>query len=122
MFFLFPFLKFLEIYKSDKFRLNSVLFEVNWIEQLNLRDLVCSENFYQCKYAKFCINLLNVCDDTNDCPEGDDEENCELIPSFKYSNNESINFQRVCDHISDCSENLDEKDCGKDIFQKLTLI
>ncbi|KAG5888425.1 hypothetical protein JTB14_020200 [Gonioctena quinquepunctata] len=41
----------------------------------------CMVNQYMCKNTQTCINILSICDITNDCPEGDDEQqSCDQMP------------------------------------------
>ena len=44
--------------------------------QTCLHNVDCTNDEFTCKSGK-CIPLLTVCDDVKDCPDGDDEENCD---------------------------------------------
>lgn len=77
---------------------------------LNLLKIV-----YKCKDHFLYINRLFVCDSKNDCPLGDDEENCSTAKYFlcnRQRKREKIPVKFVCDHKVDCSNLEDEDGCS----------
>ena len=37
---------------------------------------VCGPSEVACATGDTCVNQQNICDESNDCPDGSDEENC----------------------------------------------
>lgn len=67
---------------------------------------------FTCKPEIICINSINVCDKYFDCPNGDDEENCDYSFFFKCSSGEDISSNLVCNFINDCQDGSDEEKCS----------
>ncbi|KAG5882653.1 hypothetical protein JTB14_018342 [Gonioctena quinquepunctata] len=64
---------FLEVVPSENMvKGATVAFDNIWLSQCYYKNDSCMVNQYKC--TQTCINILSICDITNDCPEGDDEQ------------------------------------------------
>lgn len=75
-----------------------------------------NEKYFECKKTRDFINWIYVCDNSTDCLNGEDEENCFFSEKdyFECKNSgELILYQFVCNHIFDCIDKSDETDCRK---------
>lgn len=70
---------------------------------------------YVCKNNSIYIPLGAICDGIKDCPNADDEFECQFSHQslFKCQNgtDEFINSYHVCDFVDDCLNAEDEKLC-----------
>lgn len=77
----------------------------------------CNETIeYKCKSTGECIDRSLLCDNFKDCPEGDDEQNCDQDCNqhnkFKCkSDGKCIDLIFKCNSFPDCSDGSDEDDC-----------
>ncbi|XP_031339670.1 sortilin-related receptor-like [Photinus pyralis] len=79
----------------------------------------CSHNEYQCTSGE-CIELSWVCDGSRDCPQGEEEENCDGIrhcsgDEFKCRmDGTCVPLTDVCNGHKDCPDGTDESACSTD--------
>ncbi|XP_076802927.1 uncharacterized protein LOC143446940 isoform X2 [Clavelina lepadiformis] len=62
-----------------------------------------------------CLNRTNMCDQHFDCPDGEDERNCNIdeMQIFKCTDERSyIQLYRRCDNHNDCEDGSDEIGCN----------
>ncbi|KAK8376854.1 hypothetical protein O3P69_010055 [Scylla paramamosain] len=73
----------------------------------------CLPNEYQCGVT--CIDLGRRCDTRPDCPDGEDEEDCETyecpVTHFKCDNHFCVPSELVCDFDDHCGDGSDEHQC-----------
>lgn len=92
-------------------------------DQLTTSALVsfCGENGFQCANGR-CIDIAFLCDGTEDCPSGEDEDpkvTCANVTcasdQFHCDHTKCIGHDQVCDGNSDCRDESDEdsKNCLK---------
>ncbi|XP_050406907.1 low-density lipoprotein receptor-related protein 1B isoform X2 [Patella vulgata] len=75
----------------------------------------CTDDQFPCKNNQ-CINKVWVCDNYEDCPEGEDEKDCtrEVCPVkwFNCDNGRCIDPDFNCDGVDQCSDGSDEQSCS----------
>ncbi|KAK3101731.1 hypothetical protein FSP39_005917 [Pinctada imbricata] len=77
----------------------------------------CSPDDFACTSGDIhCIPRVWRCDDSAECADGSDEENCPVCTEmqFKCDNNECIDATQVCDGKAQCSDSTDEAHCCSD--------
>ena len=70
---------------------------------------------FQCVTNKEHVPFVLVCDFTNDCTDGADEDFCVHVQhcsGFTCRNGQCVNLHLVCDAYSDCHDGTDETDCS----------
>ncbi|XP_050415154.1 very low-density lipoprotein receptor [Patella vulgata] len=78
----------------------------------------CSSDKIRCKNA-YCIPKTYLCDGANDCPEHDDEQNCNRKERASDCSSDKIRCKNaycipktyLCDGANDCPEHDDEQNC-----------
>ncbi|XP_019618556.1 PREDICTED: basement membrane-specific heparan sulfate proteoglycan core protein-like [Branchiostoma belcheri] len=75
----------------------------------------CGPSQFECRDGS-CIESVLQCDDTPDCPDESDEENCatSLVcddDQFTCDDGECIPADYQCDDDADCQDRSDEKNC-----------
>lgn len=72
----------------------------------------CPEGRDPCE-SELCIPDQWFCDREQDCPDGDDEQHCDLCQTgeFQCLNNTCVPQTNVCDGTAHCSDAEDETDC-----------
>ena len=65
----------------------------------------------------YCIHYSLVCDGTEQCLRGDDEDElaCSTTcstESFRCDNGDCVPGHYRCDYVNDCDDRSDENDCG----------
>ena len=67
---------------------------------------------YKCEYS-YCIPLHAVCDGVGDCPDGEDEKNCEALscPNILHCKRDNLCIHRnyINDGLIDCPSNRDDE-------------
>nr|XP_053632333.1 low-density lipoprotein receptor-related protein 1B-like [Cherax quadricarinatus] len=119
----------MEVTPEVSVRLVDVFHQYMWVRE------ICSEIQFKCKSSGECIPRLWVCDETKDCRDSSDEENCGFTHSLSTSSpalSTSINVEEicseiqfkckssgeciprlwVCDETKDCRDSSDEENCG----------
>ncbi len=63
--------------------------------------------------ANTCVAWASVCNDTSDCPNGEDEQNCFAPPceGFECHNRACLPREYACDGTQDCPDGEDETNC-----------
>merc|ERR1711976_326608 len=64
-----------------------------------------------------CVDRRGLCDDSRDCPDGEDEKHCSTICSYYFHSAfacgwKCLNTLWVCDGEPDCASGEDEASCG----------
>ena len=70
---------------------------------------------FQCASKTEYIPIAFVCDFTNDCSDGTDEDFCvhsQNCPGFTCRNGQCVKLHKVCDAYFDCVDISDETDCA----------
>lgn len=74
----------------------------------------CRDNEFQC--GAYCVMATWVCDGGVDCPNGEDEANCDKeCPEshFTCNNKQCILGHLRCNGEKECADGSDESDCRK---------
>ncbi|XP_050705682.1 very low-density lipoprotein receptor-like isoform X1 [Eriocheir sinensis] len=70
------------------------------------------DNTYTCVSGD-TICRVNICDGNRDCPDGDDEQDCECsADKFLCDKTKCIPNTWLCDGDEDCEDKTDEQDCS----------
>jgi hypothetical protein len=83
------------------------------------KNETCADHEFKCAKTGRCIPANLKCDNENDCPDGEDEENCpETIKcdpqtEFQCADKKCVSLSWRCDSHNDCDDGSDEKDCPK---------
>ncbi|XP_046543060.1 G-protein coupled receptor GRL101-like [Haliotis rubra] len=84
-------------------------------ENLTCANSECGPGEFKCPNS-YCILSSNVCDSKQDCPYGEDEQDCDDLscPSFFRCRNSTrcLHLAKVCDGVVDCPLADDERRCG----------
>ncbi len=82
--------------------------------------LTVCENFtcnnkYKCP-SYYCLRFGYLCDGKNDCPFGEDEQECDNMSDCKYmyrcrGSKQCIHLNDICDNYKDCKHGDDETQC-----------
>lgn len=82
----------------------------------NLKEFKNFEKAFFCEKSKIFISFIYVCDNINDCYDGEDEFNCQLKNQHLlfqcFDRKKEISIRFVCNHRIDCLDESDEKFCG----------
>ncbi|XP_050709296.1 very low-density lipoprotein receptor-like isoform X1 [Eriocheir sinensis] len=71
------------------------------------------DNTYTCVSGD-TICRVNICDGNKDCPDGDDEQDCECsADQFLCDKTKCIPNTWLCDGDEDCEDKTDEQDCSE---------
>ncbi|CAH1777885.1 unnamed protein product [Owenia fusiformis] len=82
------------------------------IDDIELGTRGCDFDGMRCFNTSKCIPLYNICDGVYDCPEKDDEKNCDCSSvQFECNDGACIDKRKVCDCKPDCSTAEDENNC-----------
>lgn len=51
-----------------------------------MKKVRCRDEEYHCDRSNICVEEINICDGTRQCPEGDDETSCKkFLEFFEFS-------------------------------------
>ena len=82
----------------------------------------CPSPLIKC-HLSYCIPVSYICDGHKDCPENDDETNCNSVEikcpgMLRCKNSTCVHMQNVCDGIVDCHDTADDEQlCAYDNCQ-----
>ncbi|KAK3589457.1 hypothetical protein CHS0354_030578 [Potamilus streckersoni] len=82
--------------------------------EADLTAFQCNASQFHCFLSGVCIEATNVCDNEIDCPDVEDELDCDISCSsreFKCTNRMCITAAWACDGEVDCSDGSDEVNC-----------
>ncbi|KAL6422754.1 hypothetical protein ACFW04_010753 [Cataglyphis niger] len=82
---------------------------------------ICREHQFQC-YNGDCIENAWICDGSNDCPSGEDEQHCEQTHASCRENDQfmcrqdgsCVPLSHICNGIEECPDGSDELGCHTD--------
>lgn len=83
--------------------------------QLNF-GVSCPVGTYKCRIGEFCISVINLCDGYFDCPDSEDEKNCQDTLKFTCNTGQILSVKTVCNFFKDCPDGSDEEFCGITYF------
>lgn len=74
----------------------------------------CREGYWRCPSNADCLHALSVCDGEADCPDGEDELNCDtwVCPFGKQKCADNIGclyLHDICNGVQNCDDGSDEK-------------
>ncbi|MCL4146720.1 UNVERIFIED_CONTAM: hypothetical protein GTU68_024149, partial [Idotea baltica] len=88
--------------------------ENEMVENSDKKRKNCLDTEFRCPRA-FCIQKSWLCDRMNDCPNGEDESNCDENPcegEFRCLDGSGcVSKMVVCDGVNHCSDSSDEAGC-----------
>ncbi|CAF1414436.1 unnamed protein product [Adineta steineri] len=86
-------------------------------------DILCYNTVFECDYGLLCLDWRNICDGEQQCMNGTDEENCDLLEfneceddEYRCVNGMCINEQYWLDGELDCMDRTDETVNADDVF------
>ncbi|XP_050709297.1 very low-density lipoprotein receptor-like isoform X2 [Eriocheir sinensis] len=81
---------------------------------LKKRGLGCPwDDYHMCQSGRIICGV-HVCDAKVDCPDGDDEQDCECsADQFLCDKTKCIPNTWLCDGDEDCEDKTDEQDCSE---------
>ncbi|XP_064641999.1 uncharacterized protein LOC135496567 [Lineus longissimus] len=101
------------IYDKDIFNYSTACRDLSHLQGCD--EFNCPVGHLKCP-GHYCIPVRMVCDDVDDCPQGEDERNCNKYTCpgmFKCSNSKNcIPQSAVCDGIKNCWDGDDELSCS----------
>ncbi|XP_031780788.1 vitellogenin receptor isoform X1 [Nasonia vitripennis] len=79
----------------------------------------CSDDEIKCSVNNLCIKKIQKCNYVMDCPDGEDEKDCDSIAvnskcqpdEFACRSGECINKSNRCDSVFNCQDRSDEEKC-----------
>jgi len=77
---------------------------INKQNKICLHNVECTTDEFTCKSGK-CIPVLTVCDDVKDCPDGDDEQNCDCARNEVSRISSHFSHQKHCTHLHPSTKN-----------------
>lgn len=97
---------------------STILLTLTAISSVKGWEASCGGDFLPCPGASppswTCIPKYSFCDGWEDCPDGGDEKNCDVLPEecraaeFNCGDGQCISASRKCDHVIDCNNRNDE--------------
>jgi hypothetical protein len=77
-------------------------------------EYVDCQGHYKCPWS-YCVPVRKVCDGVSDCPNGDDERNCETYTCPGHMRCPGVSYcvppKEMCDGVAHCPLTEDEKYC-----------
>jgi hypothetical protein len=59
-------------------------------------DILCYETIFECDYGLLCLDWRDICDGEQQCMDGTDEENCDLLEFNECENDEYRCINGMC--------------------------